>query len=323
MKNFTLIALLISSFYFSLTLNAQISTDGLLAYYPFNGNTLDSTDNTFDGIMMGGTFVEDQYGNPNAALQLNGVDEFVDLSPFAIPFRVHLNEFSIYFKIKFEKTENNQSIISLSAPGESLETNVFEIEYENDGFQIETETGSSAINHELQIDEQNSLFDDQWHEILILLDGDSITYCKDNELKYSGLYVPNESSTGALSLGCYAGTYPQSCCFFGGRIDELQFYNRLLTKNEIIVSNSNIASQESMECFPNPSNGSINVSLGKFYNRLKVELIDVTGKSFLIKEMNDLSEFELDLPLTSGVYFLQIIDQTNLKEVQTFRVVRL
>ena len=161
-----------------------------MAYYPFNGNAIDSSGNNYHGNLIGGSFGEDEDGNPDAALHLNGVNEYVNLSEFAIPYRNSLNRISIYFKVKFEKTENNQTILSLGNSGENLETNVFEIEYENNRLQIESETGNNAMNHELEIDQANSLFDGQWHQILILINGDSLTYCKDNEEIYNGLYTP-------------------------------------------------------------------------------------------------------------------------------------
>ena len=318
MKNYYfLIAFLI----FNISVSAQISPDGLLAYYPFDGDVLDHSLNSNDGLMFGGTFEEDQAGNQNSALLLNGVDEFVDLSVFATPFRVHLEEFSIYFKIKFEKTEDSQTILSLGSPGEDLQTNVFEVEYENNQVQVETETGNSAINHELAIGEENSLFDGEWHEILILLKDDSLTYCKDNDVIYKGLYVPAETNSNNFYVGCYGGTSNGPCCFFGGYIDELQFYNRLITKDELPVSNDEIISNHSISFYPNPTQNSVKVTLGKTYSGLGIRLYNLKGETVLIDEFSGVNEFEISLPFSSGVYFLQIYDRNSKEKMVPLKIV--
>jgi hypothetical protein len=58
-----------------LTLAAQAQTfltNGLVAYYPFNGNGNDATGNGNDAVNYGATFVADRFGNANAACSLDG-----------------------------------------------------------------------------------------------------------------------------------------------------------------------------------------------------------------------------------------------------------
>lgn len=109
----------------------QISNDGLLAYYSFDGNTNDSGPGGFNGIMNGGQFGADAEGNTNAALLLNGINDYVNISSFASTFRKNLGDISIFFKVKFMEQRNNQTILSLGNSGEDLFTKVFEVEYEH------------------------------------------------------------------------------------------------------------------------------------------------------------------------------------------------
>ncbi|WP_428309635.1 LamG domain-containing protein [Hydrocarboniphaga sp.] len=46
--------------------------DGLVAYFPFDGNTADATANHNDGVNMGATLTTDHYGNPNSAYAFDG-----------------------------------------------------------------------------------------------------------------------------------------------------------------------------------------------------------------------------------------------------------
>jgi hypothetical protein len=53
--------------------------DGLIAYYPFNGNANDESGNGNDGIANGVVLTEDRFGNPNNAYDFDGVSSVVDL----------------------------------------------------------------------------------------------------------------------------------------------------------------------------------------------------------------------------------------------------
>lgn len=305
---------------FSFSLGAQISNDGLLAYYTFDNDVLDYGPNNFNGVMNGGSFSEDAQGNPISALYLNGTDEFIDLSLFADSFRENLNQMSIFFNVKFEKQEDQQTILSLGNDGENLQTNVFEIEYEHNRFQIESETGDSAINHELEIDQTESLFTNEWHQILITINGDSLSYCRDGELIFQDTFTPTETLSNNLFLGNFGGTNQNACCFFGGFIDDLQFYNRILDKEEISVNTSEMSYQMNPLIFPNPTQQKLFIQLEKHYQSIFIILSDATGRKILTKEFNNLNHFNLDLPDQSGLYFLKLINQNS--EIKTFKILK-
>ena len=55
-------------------------TNGLIAYYPFNGNANDASGNGNNGTIYGGvTLVADRFGRPNSAYLFNGVDGYIDI----------------------------------------------------------------------------------------------------------------------------------------------------------------------------------------------------------------------------------------------------
>lgn len=68
---------------FSLTLNinAQIPTDSLVGYWPFNGNANDVSGNGNDGTVNGAILTIDRFGNENSAYSFDGVDDFISISP--------------------------------------------------------------------------------------------------------------------------------------------------------------------------------------------------------------------------------------------------
>ena len=55
-------------------------TNGLVGYYPFDGNANDRSGNGNNGVMTGGTLVADRFGTPGRALDLNGQGELVTVA---------------------------------------------------------------------------------------------------------------------------------------------------------------------------------------------------------------------------------------------------
>jgi hypothetical protein len=55
-------------------------TNGLVAYYPFNGNANDASGNGHNGTNQGAVLVTDRFGIANAAYRFDGTSSFIDLS---------------------------------------------------------------------------------------------------------------------------------------------------------------------------------------------------------------------------------------------------
>lgn len=205
---------------------SQLTSDNLVAYYPLDGDVLDYGPNGYHGMMNGGMFVADAEGVPSSALRLDGINDYVDLTSFALDFRDNLDQMTIYFLVKYESAMPNQTILSLGNYGELFSNNVFEIEFENNQFQVETEV-AVAMNVELEIDQAANIVDQNWHEVFIQINGNQLKYCRDGQLVYDGLYIPAETSTNELFLGCFDGDGSNACCHMNGVVDELQFYSSL------------------------------------------------------------------------------------------------
>ncbi len=95
--------------------NAQLPgtlSDGLVAYYSFNGNANDSVGN-LDGEVHGGvTTSSDRFGNPNSAYMFNGSNGVIGpASPLTYPFALVSNSFtvSVWFQANQDDTLYPQS----------------------------------------------------------------------------------------------------------------------------------------------------------------------------------------------------------------------
>ena len=63
----------------TLDTSSTIPTDGLVAYYPFNGNANDESANSNNGTVNGATLTTDRDGNANSAYSFDGVDDKIDI----------------------------------------------------------------------------------------------------------------------------------------------------------------------------------------------------------------------------------------------------
>ena len=61
----------------SISVNAADLAEGLMAYYPFNGNALDESGNRNHGLAVGATLIEDRFGRADSAYYFDGVDDTV------------------------------------------------------------------------------------------------------------------------------------------------------------------------------------------------------------------------------------------------------
>ncbi len=62
--------------------------DGLVAYYPLNGNALDASGNGNNGVVYGATPTVDRFGNTNGAYSFDGVTDYIDIGNDSI-FNIH------------------------------------------------------------------------------------------------------------------------------------------------------------------------------------------------------------------------------------------
>ena len=79
-KNLLLATLVITTL---LTCTSSFSqsglNNGLMAYYPFNGNALDSSGNNNNPIYNNATLTTDRFGNANSAYSFNGLNSYMDI----------------------------------------------------------------------------------------------------------------------------------------------------------------------------------------------------------------------------------------------------
>ena len=194
--------------------------DGLIAYYPFNGNTNDESGNKNNGVVHGATLTNDRFGRSKNAYSFDGV--------------------SSYIEAKSPKINQDEGALSLWVNLSSL--NAFtRIIYIN-GFIValgEENSGQLVFSKKLTgIESGESLLSlNKWHHIVttysngnidsIFLDGNLInTHTRDD------YHVCNDEITwiGRQLKACPGGrTYA-----IDGSIDDIRIYDRSLSERDVL-----------------------------------------------------------------------------------------
>lgn len=201
-----------------------IPTNGLVGWWPFNGNANDESGNGNNGIVNGATLTNDRLGNMNNAYDFDGQNDFID-TPLGINGNF-TNELSIGFWLKGDQIVAEQGMISLrNAPQQHTGFT----DFGGISFQV-----SGVGQGVLVINTNVDVIDDNWHFIVGTYNG--------NELK---LYVDN-LEIGNL-IAPFAQLLIQSTFRFGhdnepsfgnnrylnGTLDDIGIWNRALTQQEI------------------------------------------------------------------------------------------
>ena len=78
--NYLVLGLLFISQHIVAQVPSYVPTDGLVAYYPFNGNANDETGNGNNGTVDGAKLITDRFENSNSAYEFDGINNSITVS---------------------------------------------------------------------------------------------------------------------------------------------------------------------------------------------------------------------------------------------------
>ena len=211
----------------------DLSTEDLVAYYPFNGNSLNEINFENNGLVEGAILTSDIGGFENNAFNFDGIDDTIKINHNAI-FNLS-NEFTISALIKPEEIKTQTIVrkgasvngpgrlpysISLSATGDII-------------FSVTTENGQTLNQARKQGYEIN-----EWYLITgVFKDSEMLLYVN-GELEVSETTNgPITTNTEPLLIGSRLGLPSDT---FKGTIDEIRIYNAGLDEFEVTEIYNNL-----------------------------------------------------------------------------------
>lgn len=200
---------------------------GLLAYYPFNGNSNDESGNDYHGVNDGAELTTDKHGNVNSAYEFDGTDmidipnhgkvNFLDNFSICVWVKINTSRNYNYILNKSENIDNQDLILSLN---------------HNDTPQFAFRNGTIY-----RIKSNTHIEYNQWTNIIFTRDE-----FKNQRIYFNGILAGASVAaeqikweTSKLGIGDhpnyhFSGNYLHS---FTGKIDEVRIYDRVLLEDEI------------------------------------------------------------------------------------------
>jgi hypothetical protein len=204
---------------------SHVPTNGLVGWWPFNGNANDASGNGNNGAVNGAPLAEDRFGSANRAYALDGVNDFISVqhsSSFVLN-----NQFTVSIWFKPVTTQNSVLIEKFTATGN----------YGDGGFQIALRTNDYVDFNVVHNDADNFVYSNsqssvnQWQQVLAAWDGSEIRlYQNGVEVEVAPFTATLNDCLEPLSIGHRA--FPNDL-HFNGSIDDIGIWNRALTPAEI------------------------------------------------------------------------------------------
>ncbi len=320
-----------------------VPTNGLIGWWPFNGNANDESGNGNNGIVFGANLTSDRFGNTNKTYNFDGLNDRIKI-PFNSALGNDTGTVSLWMNSSQIPNSNDQDILFGKGWGYP------QLIYSNDAkayISIANSTSSFSV-----IGTQQNISTNQWRHILATYEGSSLKIYIDGILSNSSNLSPSPTYFSYCNSEYWIGGFRHlnSCIpndsvqFFNGKIDDIGIWNRVLTQQEITdLYNGNICYQtititdtllinmgitgfnpvtynNTIKIFPNPTNDHITINYGNFasLNGYQLKIINSLGQQVFQTNITQQSDY---LNLTTwggnGLYFVQIIDsQGNIIDIR-------
>ncbi len=231
----TVLFLSISSI-FAQNVPNYVPTNGLVGWWPFNGNANDESGNGNHGTVNGAALTADRIGKANNAYKFNGAEKIV------IQNTILTNDFTDQSTSVWINTKVGATTIMSDRgknggyPGYFWYKNSLFVDSIGDWRSVSH--NNNCVN-ESYSKSNSSVIDGNWHHLLIVWDSKNnlIKLYTDGVLTKTNTSI-NKNCYGnvgqPLTIGCFPG-YPgiSDLSFYNGLIDDIAIYNRALSEQEI------------------------------------------------------------------------------------------
>jgi hypothetical protein len=224
---------------------SYVPSNGLVGWWPFNGNANDESGNGNNGVVNGATLTNDRLGNGNKAYSFNGLNNYIEVAnASSLQFSASTQTISFWLKIPslpapvdeqgiFEKMDQH---LAIDITGNAAQG--FQIHFDSNGnisYRIKSGNGSSWS---LLAIPSNMILLNQYSHVVFVNDNDSIrSYL--NGIRLSGTKITPGTTIGLNSNPLLMGkelwtSLGANMDYFDGDLDDIGIWDRALTQQEIL-----------------------------------------------------------------------------------------
>lgn len=293
---------------------AQVNLQqGLVAYYPLNGTSNDSSSNSNDGVIKGATPAGNRFNLPNQAFFFDGDDQAIEIpsSSSLIPTNavsvaawVYTTDKEYWNYAVTKRYQINAAPYNSYVLGTTGFTNSKWL------------WGISSNTKETDLVANTLVEENKWIQLTGTYSGDTMKlFMNGKEIARQSLSTPIAYSNLPLRLGIAIATNSGPKSAWKGYLDEIRIYNRELTEDEVkylydpsLLGTERITPETiGLKLYPNPSSNKVFINTFNSKDKLdnsKITITDISGREII---QTKYSAEGIDVsPLTSGVYFVNI-----------------
>ncbi len=338
----TLTIVLISQFGFSQNVPSYIPTNGLIGWYPFNGNTNDESGNGYNGILNGPLLDFNRSGSPNSSYSFYGGGDHIKIDTPIVS--TVTNEMGVCLWMKIDSLSPGGGIFRKNFINGNQDQNQLYWNSPNENLRIYNYSNSYTTYNI-----QNPYL---WNHLCWnLVDSVSELFINGVSQGVNNVGFPFGSTSGEVFLGGSGGWG-----YIIGNIDDVGIWDRELTSSEVsmiyngnctqydtiiitdtiqyndtttildtipysvtdtifidvqLTSTNPLQFQNTIKVYPNPTSDFLQIDCGDIstINGYSIKIINSLGQSVFDEPVSQ-SPFNIDMNgwNGNGLYFLHLID---------------
>jgi hypothetical protein len=197
--------------------------NGLVAYYPLDGNAIDASGNNHDGVTYGTVLTEDRFNHSGKALLFSGTNSYINLH---CNFDYQLRTINLWFYANTIDQIARHIYIS-DNPKLKYGFSQIKIMEINGTKQIRSSAGIGGGTAEGNAE----VLGKKWYMITLVVDTNETRHYLDGSLigKFANGYMTSNAGDTSALLGV-SREYDR---YFEGKLDDVRIYNRALSEAEI------------------------------------------------------------------------------------------
>jgi hypothetical protein len=220
--------------------------DGLIGYFPFNGNAHDETGNNHYGSLNGGvTWIEDRFRRPQQAAHFNGTDAFISVADpaRALNFEINTQSYSISCWARLDPLLAKRDAEILMDRGSNDNGPCsYDILFRGSTGRFVANAWDGSTN--IIVPSETKAVANTWYHLVMVADTREVRLYVNGtrELSADGAanarsipnhFMPTRNNDTVRTIGDFVPAWFNGHHYFTGAIDDIRIYKRVLSEAEI------------------------------------------------------------------------------------------